>query len=151
MISQRCVCNGPERLRAAGAEVKDAGNAVFPEPQVYRRDVADVDEVALEAIAAFEQFRTFAIIQLSVQVERDAGHAAFMTFARPVDVEIAEADDLRICFRQDLTDVFIKQKLGVAVNVERLFVFAGFNKVAGAAAVGRGGRGVQERISRSRQ
>ena len=145
MVSQRCVCDGLERLRAAGAEVEDTGNAVFPEPQVHRRDVADVDEVALEAIAAFKQFRTFAIIQLSIQMESDAGHAAFMAFARPVDVEIAEADDLRVRFRQDLTDVFIKQKLGVAVNVERLLVFAGFNKVAGAAAVGRRGRGVQER------
>jgi hypothetical protein len=54
---------------AAGAEVEDAGYAVFPEPQVHRRHVAHVDEVALEAVAAFEQFRTFAIIQLGVQVE----------------------------------------------------------------------------------
>ncbi len=73
VISQRCVCNGLERLRAPGAEVEDAGNAIFPEPQVHRRDVADVDEVALEAVAAFEQFRTFAIIQLGVQMESDAG------------------------------------------------------------------------------
>jgi hypothetical protein len=55
--------------------------------------------------------RTFAIIQLGVQMESDAGHAAFVAFARPVDVEIAEADNLRVRFRQDLTDVFIKQKL----------------------------------------
>jgi hypothetical protein len=56
-------------------------------------------------------------------MESDAGHAAY-AFARPVDVEIAEADNLRVRFRQDLTDVFIEQELGVAVNVERLLVFA---------------------------
>jgi hypothetical protein len=42
--------------------------------------VADVDEVALEAVAAFEQFRTFAIIQLGVEVETStcgSGKTAF--------------------------------------------------------------------------
>jgi hypothetical protein len=33
-----------------------------------------------------------------------------VAFARPVDVEIAEADDLRVGFRQDLADVFVEQE-----------------------------------------
>ncbi len=115
-------------FRTAGAEVKDAGNAVFPEPQVDVSHVPHVDEVALEAVAAFEQFRAFAIIQLGIEVESDARHAAFVAFARPVDVKVAEADDLRIGFRQDLADVFVEQEFGVAVNVQRLFVLAGLDE-----------------------
>lgn len=137
--------DGTEGFRTAGAEVKDAGNAVFPEPQVDVSHVAHVDEVALEAVAAFEQFRAFAIIQLGIEVESDARHAAFVAFARPVDVEVAEADDLRIGFRQDLADVFVEQEFGVAVNVQRLFVLAGLDEVAGASAIGGRGGGVQER------
>ncbi len=117
-----------EGFRTAGAEVKDAGNAVFPEPQVDVSHVAHVDEVALEAVAAFKQFRAFAIIQLGIEVESDARHAAFVAFARPVDVKVAEADDLRIGFRQDLADVFVEQEFGVAVNVQRLFVLAGLDE-----------------------
>ncbi len=134
-----------EGFRTAGAEVKDAGNAVFPEPQVDVSHVAHVDEVALEAVAAFKQFRAFAIIQLGIEVESDARHAAFVAFARPVDVKVAEADDLRIGFRQDLADVFVEQEFGVAVNVQRLFVLAGLDEVAGASAIGGRGGGVQER------
>ncbi len=68
-----------------------------------------------------------------------------MAFARPVDVKVAEADDLRIGFRQDLADVFVEQEFGVAVNVQRLFVLAGLDEVAGASAIGGRGGGVQER------
>ena len=78
-------------------------------------------------------------------MESDARHAAFVAFARPVDVEVAEADDLRIGFRQDLADVFVEQEFGVAVNVQRLFVLAGLDEVAGASAIGGRGGGVQER------
>lgn len=145
MESEGRIGNRTEGFRAAGAKVEDPGHAVFPEPQVDVCHVAHVDEVALEAVAAFEQFRTFAIIQLGVEVESDARHAAFVAFARPVDVEVAEADDLRIGFRQDLADVFVEQEFGVAVDVQRLFVLTGLDEVAGAPAVGGGGRGVQER------
>ena len=110
MVRQGRIGDGLEGFRAASTEVEDTGNAIFPEPQVYRGDVADIDEVAFESIAAFEQFRIFAIIQLGIEVEGHARHAAFVAFARPVDVEITEADDLRICFRQDLTDVFVEQE-----------------------------------------
>ena len=129
MVRQGRIGDGLEGFRAAGAEVEDAGNAVFPEPQVDVSHVADVDEVALEAVAAFEQFRTFAIIQLGVEVESDARHAAFVAFARPVDVEVAEADNLRVRFWQDLTHVLIKQEFGVTVDVQRLLIFAGFDEI----------------------
>ena len=124
MVRQGRIGDGLEGFRAAGTEVEDTGNAIFPEPQVYRGDIADIDEVAFKAVAAFEQFRTFAIIQLGIEVEGHARHAAFVPFARSVDVEITEPDDLRIRFRQDLTDVFVEQEFRVAVDVQRFFKFA---------------------------
>ena len=145
MIRQRCVSHRLEGLRAAGTQVEDAGYAVFPEPQVHCGNVAHVNEVALKAVAAFEQFRAFAVIQLGVQVERHARHAAFVAFARSVHVEVTEADDLRVRFRQHLTHVLVEQEFGVTVDVQRLFILAGFDKVRGAAAVGCRGGGIQER------
>ena len=78
-------------------------------------------------------------------MESHARHAAFMPFARTIDVEIAEADNLRVRFWQDLTHIFIEQEFRVAIDVQRLFVLAGFNKVGGASAVGGSRRGIQER------
>ena len=145
MVCQRSIGHGLEGFRTARAEVENPGYAVFPEPQVDRRHVAHVDEIALKAVAAFKQFRALAVIQLGVQMERHARHAAFVAFTRSVDIEVAEPDDLRVGFRQDLAHVFVEQEFGVAVNVQRLLVFARLNKVGGASAVSGGRRGVQER------
>ena len=129
MVRQRGVSHRLEGLCAAGTQVEDAGHAVFPEPQVYGCHVAHVNEVTLKAVAAFEQFWTFTVIQLGVQVERHACHAAFVAFARSVDVEVAEADDLRVRFWQNLTHIFVEQEFGVAVDVQRLLIFAGLDEV----------------------
>ena len=83
-----------EGFCTAGAAVEDAGDAAFPEPQVHCRYVADVNEVTLEVLAAVEQFRVLAAVDLAVQVECHAGHAALVAFARAVDVEVTEAADL---------------------------------------------------------
>ena len=77
-------------------------------------------------------------------MEGDAGHAAFVAFARAVNVEVAEAADLRVRFRQDLAHVLIEQEFGVAVHVERRFILPLFDELF-AAAVSGGGGGVQER------
>ena len=129
MVRQRRVCHRLEGFRAASSQVEDAGHTVFPEPQVDCSHIAHVDEVALKAVAAFEQFRAFAIIQLGIQVECHARHAAFVPFARPVDVEVTEADNLGVRFWQNLTHVFVEQEFGVTVDVQRLLVFAGFDEV----------------------
>src|SRR5690606_29097642 len=120
VVRQRCVSHRLEGFRAARTQVEDTGHAVFPEPQVYGGYIAHINEVTLEAVAAFKQFWAFAIIQLGVQVERYARHAAFVAFARPVDVEVAEADNLGVRFWQDLTHIIVEQEFGVTVDVQRL-------------------------------
>ena len=57
VISQRRIRHGLERFCTTGAEVKDAGNAIFQEPQVHISHVAHVDEVAFKVLATFEQLR----------------------------------------------------------------------------------------------
>lgn len=80
------------------------------EPQVYICHVAYVNEVAFEVLATFEQLRRFTVIKLGVEMESDARHTAFMAFTRSINVEIAEANNLRVRFWQDLTNIFIKQE-----------------------------------------
>ena len=94
MVRQRSIGNGLERFRTTCTEVKDAGNPVFQEPQVYRSHVAYVNEITFEVFTAFKQFWRFAIVKLGVEVESNACHAAFVAFTRSVDVEIAEANNL---------------------------------------------------------
>ncbi len=89
-----------ERLGATGTTVEDAGVLrVLPEPQVYLADVVDIDEVTHltavgETVATFEQLGILALLHLSIEVEGNGGHGAFMLLARAVDVEILEANDL---------------------------------------------------------
>ncbi len=110
VVCQRGIRDGLERLCATGTEVKDAGNTVFQEPQVYCRNIADIDEITFEVFTAFEQLGCFAVVKLSIEMESYARHAAFVTFTWPVDVEVTEANDLRICFWQDLAYIFVEQE-----------------------------------------
>ncbi len=140
-----------ERLCTAGTTVEDAGVLrVLPEPEVYLADVIDIDEVThlttvREAIATFEQLGILALLHLGIEVEGNGGHGAFMLLARAVDVEVLEADNLRVDLRHPAAHVLVKQLLGVAVDVERLFELGIFDEVVIAATVGRGRRGVNKR------
>ena len=78
-------------------------------------------------------------------MEGNARHAALVAFAWAVDVKVAEANDRRVRFRHDAAYVLVKQEFRVTVYIQRFFKLAGLNEVAGAAAVGGCGRGVQER------
>jgi hypothetical protein len=48
-----------------------------------------------------------------------AGHVAFEGLSRPIDVEVAQAHDLRACDWQPATHISIEEQLRVAVYVER--------------------------------
>jgi len=78
----------------AGTAVEDAGFVwVVHKPQYHFGDIFHVDEVTRltairEAVTTFEQFDVFTFQHLIVQVERHAGHAAFMLLTRAIDVEI---------------------------------------------------------------
>src|SRR5690606_166185 len=91
-----------ERGARARPHVEDAAHArMVEEPEVHADDVLDVDEVAallarLVAAAALEEPRLALLENLPAQVMRDARHRALVGFARSVDVEVAQADDLRI-------------------------------------------------------
>ena len=89
-----------ERRARARADVEDADTRRVVEPQIHVDDVADVHEVApllagRIAAAAFEQPRLAGGRDLRVQMERDACHRALVRFAGTIDVEVAQADDLR--------------------------------------------------------
>ena len=110
MVRQRSVRDGLERFCPTSTEVEDSGNAIFQEPQVYRCNIADIDEITFEVFTAFKQLWCFAIVELGVEMESHTCHAAFMAFTRSVDIEITEANDLGVCFRQDLTHIFVEQE-----------------------------------------
>lgn len=57
VISKRSICYCLEGFRTTGAEVEDAGNAIFQELQVYICHIAHIDEVTFEVLATFEQLR----------------------------------------------------------------------------------------------
>ena len=68
------------------------------EEHVDASEVFDEDEVAAllavgVAAGALEHADGSGVFELAGEVVDDAGHAAFMLFARAVDVEVAEADD----------------------------------------------------------
>ena len=94
MISKRSIRYCLEGFCTTGTEVEDAGYAIFQEPQIHIGHITHVDEVAFKVLATFEQFRRFTVVELGVEMESDARHAAFMAFTRPINVEIAEANNL---------------------------------------------------------
>ena len=73
----------------------------FPGTTGYICHVAHIDEVTFEVLATFEQFWRFTVVKLGVEMESDARHTAFMAFTRSINVEITEANNLRVRFRQD--------------------------------------------------
>ena len=87
-------------LRAASAGVVHAGHVtMLKKPEVHIANVIDVNKIALLlaitiAIVAFEQAHFAVFPELLVKVKRDARHRAFVLFARPVHVEIPQADSL---------------------------------------------------------
>src|SRR5574341_2180336 len=139
-----------EGLRLSGAAIEYAGNvAPLEEPQVHRDDVVDVDEVAPllavpVAVGADEELHPTFGEQLPVGVVGDRCHAALVLLVRAVDVEVAQADDLRGAFLQPAPYHLIEQELGVAVDVERPLAAALLAEL-GARAVHRSRRGVEQR------
>ena len=111
--------------------------------------VVDADEIAAllagrVAAGAFEQPDLALAAVLVEEMPDDRGHAALVRFARTVDVEVAEARDLRACVGQHAPHVLVEQELRIAVDVERRLAGALLAE-AGTGAVHRGRRRVQER------
>src|SRR6185503_20510130 len=89
----------------ARADVEDTGHLlVLVKPDVHVGDVADVNEIApllarRVATAALEELGLTRRRDLTVQVKRHARHRPLVCLAGPVDVEVAQPDDLRAAFR----------------------------------------------------
>ncbi len=117
---------------------------MLPEPDVHLTHVANIDKVTLKGVTAFKQFWVFTVQNLLVQVIRNGRHAAFMLFARAVNVEVTETGDrwqsvtVRLGIFLHTTDIVVELLLRVAVNIQRALVLWRFNKVSVAAAVGGG-------------
>ena len=108
-----------EALRATGAKIEDAGLfRMIKEVEIDLGDIADEDEIALLAavrvtVRAFEQLDLAVGAELVEVVEGYRGHAPLVRLARAIDVEIAEADDLRRrILRQALTVFMIASDSG---------------------------------------
>ena len=111
-------------------------------------EVLDEDEVAAlfavgVATGAFEHADGAGVLELLGEVVDDGGHAAFVLLAGAVDVEVAEADDGGFDVVHAAAEPVVEDELGVAVDVEGLFVFGDFLEDFGQA-VGGGGGGVDE-------
>src|SRR5210317_1609166 len=114
-----------EGLRLACAGIKHARNAgVLEEPEIYGTGIVYEDEVPqLLAIAvtarALEQPHFVVGDDLRIEMKRDAGHGTLVLLARPVDVEIAQPDNLALGTRGDTAHVAVKLQFRVTVNVQR--------------------------------
>jgi hypothetical protein len=121
---------------------------MLEEPEVDRDHVAHGDEVAAllaRAVAAVfaEQLDPAARLPFVELVERDRCHPALVLLARPVDVEVAKAGDLRLRRRQGAPHHLVEQQLRPAVDVERPLEIGLLAKRGRAAVGGRRG-GVEQ-------
>ena len=84
-----------------GGEVVEAvGGTALIGPEIGPGDIADEDEVApvlavAAAVGGAEEAHLAGLGELAVEVVDDARHPPLVGFARPVDVEVAEADHAR--------------------------------------------------------
>src|SRR5574343_1899313 len=139
-----------EALRPPGAEVENPRLfRMVQEEEIDLGHIADEHEVAhlaavFVAVRAFEQLHLAFSTELVEVVEGHRGHAPLVVLARAIDVEIAEADDLRRrVLGQALTHDLVEQELRITVAVERAFVLTLFLEDA-AGAIGSGRRSVEE-------
>lgn len=68
---------------------------------------------------AFEEFDLAVILELVEVMEGHRGHAPLMRFPRAIDVEIAEAGNLRSAIVQAPAHDLVKQQFRVAIDVKR--------------------------------
>ena len=74
--------------------------------------------------AALEEAHAPLLQVLVEEMEGDRGHAPLVGLARPVDVEVAEARDLRRAPGEPAAHHLVEEELRVAVHVERRLVLA---------------------------
>ena len=86
---------------------------------------------------ALEQPDATVTLVLLIEMKGDGGHPALVLLARPVDVEVAKAGDLRRRSGQGAANDLVEQELRPAVDVERPLEF-GLLAKRRRAAVGRG-------------
>ena len=142
--------DGIERRGLSAAEVEDpVALRVVEKIEIDLDDVLDRDEVAAllacrVAARALEQPDPAFAQVLAAEMPGDRGHPLLVLLARTVDVEVAEADDLRGALGKQPAHVLVEQELRIAVDVERRLERALLAKHA-APAVDRGARRIQER------
>ena len=123
-----------EGLRLPGTGVEYTRNIrVLQEPEIHGACVVYVDEVpqlfAVPVTAgSFEQPRFVISDYLVIEVKSHAGHRPLVLFARPVDVEIAQPDDLALGARRDPAHVTVELQLGVTVHIQGQLVFGMFRE-----------------------
>ena len=61
-----------------------------------------------------------------------------MMLLRAIDIEVFEADDLAVRFRQDLTHIAVKGQLAECVRIQGILAFIALAEAMLAAAIGRG-------------
>ena len=81
-------------------------------------EIAQLLAVAV-AIRARKQLHLALFQYLVVEMKGDAGHAALVLFARPIDVEVAQSAHLASQHALVVAQVLVELELGVGVHVER--------------------------------
>ena len=71
-------------------------------------------------------------------MESHTGHAALVLLPRPIDIEVAQSYHLGGDFLLVFSEILVKEELGIAVNIKRLFELPLLDEVIRAAAVGGG-------------
>src|SRR5947207_11580815 len=119
-----------ERRRRTRADVVDArALAVINEIERRLDGVVDGNEIALllsrsVPIRSFEQAHIALGTILFEKMQCDRCHPALVMLARAVDVEVAQADQLRRAFVEKAPHILIEEKFRIRVGVARRFAFA---------------------------
>ena len=116
---------------------------MLPEPEINSSHVLHKDEIphltaVRIAVAALEQLGILPGQHLIVKMEGHAGHAALVLLPGAVDIEVAQSDHLGGDLLLVLSEILVKEELGVAVNIKGLFKLPLLDEVIRAAAVGGG-------------
>ena len=96
----------------------------------------DIDEIAAlfavaKAARTGKEAHLAGFLHLFREVVNDRGHAPLVLLARPVDVEITEADGShRDPVQSELmAKVVVEDQLGIAVDIQRALIFDGGREV----------------------
>ena len=127
MKIQHHLCQVRKTPALSGSYIVDpAFLRMFEEPEINLDGIVDMDEITPERFTTLKKPDFSGRQKLLIEVQYNTGHFPFMLLAGAIDIEIAKADDWRVCIGQDAANHLIEQDLGIGVEVQGGFVFSDF-------------------------